>query len=32
MATYLKVQQDIRALDLSLKGKRVSTKKMKKAC
>ena len=32
MATYLKVQQDIKALDLSQKGKRVITKKLKKAC
>ena len=32
MATYLKVQQDIKALDLSEKGKRVITKKLKKAC
>ena len=32
MATYLKVQQDIKALDLSQKGKRVVAKKLKKAC
>ena len=32
MATYLKVQQNIKALDLSQKGKRVITKKLKKAC
>ena len=32
MATYLKVRRDIKALDLSQKGKRVITKKLKKAC
>ena len=32
MATYLKVQQDKKTLDLSQKGKRVITKKLKKAC
>ena len=32
MATYLKVQQDTKAPDLSQKGKRVITKKLKKAC
>ena len=32
MAAYLKVQQDIKALDLSQKGKRIITKKLKKAC
>ena len=32
MATYLKVQQDIKALDLSQKGKRIITKMLKKAC
>ena len=32
MATCLKVQQDIKALDLSQKGKRVITKQLKKAC
>ena len=32
MATYLKVQQDIKALDLSQKSKRVITKQLKKAC
>ena len=32
MTTHLKVQQHIKALDLSQKGKRVITKKLKKAC
>ena len=32
MAAYLKVHQDIKALDLSQKGKRVITKNLKKAC
>ena len=32
MAAYLKDQQDIKALDLSQKGERVITKKLKKAC
>ena len=32
ITTYLKVQQEIKALDLSQKGKRVIIKKLKKAC